>query len=44
MKDMMKKNYFEFFTLFQKNVSLELTTFLAASGYVLAILLLCMLR
>lgn len=40
----MKKNYFEFFTIVQKHISLEMATFLAALGYGLAILVLCVLR
>lgn len=40
----MKKNYFYFLSEIQKNVSLETATFLAALGYGLAIVLLCLLR
>lgn len=40
----MKKNYLEILLSFQKNVSLELATFIAAMGYGMAILLLCLLR
>jgi len=40
----MKKNYFYFITALQKNFSLETSTFLAALGYALAILLVCVLR
>ncbi len=40
----MKRNYLDFLTVFQKNISLEMATLLAAMGYVLAILLLIVLR
>jgi hypothetical protein len=40
----MKKNYFYFLSSFQKNISLETATFLAAMGYAMAILLVCVLR
>jgi hypothetical protein len=40
----MKKSNVGFFTASHKYVSLELTTFIAATGYILAILLVCMLR
>lgn len=40
----MKKSNFGFFTPAQKYLSLELTTFLAATGYIVAIVVVCMLR
>jgi hypothetical protein len=40
----MKKNYFYLLFAMQRNLSLETATFLAALGYGLAILLLCVLR
>ena len=41
---MMKKSNFGFFTPVTRHLSLELTTFIAATGYILAILLVCVLR
>ncbi len=40
----MKKNYFSFINALQKNFSLETATFLAALGYGLTLLLVCVLR
>lgn len=40
----MKKNSFTLFSVFQRYISLETVTFLAALGYGLAIMLLCILR